>query len=157
MKERGLSPVVATVLLVAMVVVIALIIFMWFRGMSEETITKFDSETNVKTVCNDVYFEASYSGDTLYISNSGSVPIFDLEMKVYGAGSHETLDLRKDYETQWPEAGLDQGRTFTGDVSGDVDGSEEKIVLVPVLLGESDEGKKTYVCNEKEHGVSVSL
>jgi flagellin-like protein len=150
-KEKGLSPVVATVLLVAMVIIIALIVFFWFRGMTEETITKFDGE-NVRLVCNDVYFEASYSGNTLYVSNSGSVPIFDMEMKVYGEGSHTSEDLR-DYSTFWPEAGLNQGGTFSDELSV----SGEEVVLIPVLMGESDEGKKTYVCDEKEHGVAVYL
>lgn len=149
--SRGLSPVVATVLLVAMVIIIALIIFFWFRGMTEETITKFDGE-NVKIVCNDVYFEASYSGNTLYVSNSGDVPIFDMEMKVYGDGSHTTEDLR-DYSGTWPEAGLNQGGTFSDTLA--VTGNQ--VVLVPVLMGESDEGKKTYACNEKDHGVAVYL
>jgi FlaG/FlaF family flagellin (archaellin) len=151
-RGKGLSPVVATTLLVAMVVIIALIIFFWFRGMTEETITKFDGE-NVKMVCNDVYFEASYSGNTLYVSNSGNVPIFDMEMRVYGDGSHSTEDLRETYSTTWPEAGLNQGGTFTDVVS--VTGNS--IVLVPVLMGDSNSGRKTYVCDEKQHGVSVSV
>jgi len=149
-KRKGLSPVVATVLLVAMVIIIALIIFFWFRGMTEETITKFDGE-NVKIVCDDVYFEASYSGNTLYVSNSGDVPIFDMEMKVYGDGSHTTEDLR-DYSLSWPEAGLNQGGTFSDNTLSV--GSDE-IVLVPVLMGESESGKKTYTCDEEEHGVAV--
>jgi len=41
-KKKGVSPVIATVLLIAMVVVIALIIFLWFRGLTKEAITKFD-------------------------------------------------------------------------------------------------------------------
>jgi len=44
--KKGLSPVIATMLLIAIVVVIGLIIFLWFRGMTEEAITKFDG-TNI--------------------------------------------------------------------------------------------------------------
>ncbi|MAG78897.1 hypothetical protein CMI40_00795, partial [Candidatus Pacearchaeota archaeon] len=41
-NKKGVSPVIATVLLVAIVVIIGLIIFQWFRGMTQESIIKFD-------------------------------------------------------------------------------------------------------------------
>lgn len=148
-KEKGLQPVVATVLLVVMVIVIGLIVFLWFRGMQEETITKFGGE-NVKLVCDDVYFEADYSGTTLYLSNSGNVPIFGMELKAYAPGSHTTENLRE-FSDVWPDAGLNQGGTFSDDISITAD----ELVLIPVLIGETDSGKKTYVCDESQHGVSL--
>ena len=151
-KDKGLQPVVATVLLVVMVLIIALIVFLWFRGLTEETITKFGGE-NVKMVCDDVYFEADYSGTTLYLSNSGNIPIFGMELKAYKTGSHTSEDLRKLSEDIWPSAGLNQGGTFSDDISVDAD----ELVLVPVLIGESENGKKTYVCDEAQHGVSLKI
>lgn len=151
-KEKGLQPVVATILLVVMVIVIGLIIFLWFRGMTEETITKF-GDKNVKLVCDDVYFEADYSGNTLYVANSGSVPIFGMELKAYKPGSHTSKNLR-DFSNLWPDAGLNQGGTFS-DNNLNIDADE--IVLVPVLIGETDSGKKTYVCDETQHGVSLRI
>jgi len=150
-KEKGLQPVVATILLVVMVIVIGLIVFLWFRGMQEETITKFGGE-NVKLVCDDVYFEADYSGTTLYLSNSGNVPIFGMELKAYSPGSHTTENLR-DFSEVWPDAGLNQGGTFSDDIIIEAD----ELVLVPVLIGETDSGKKTYVCDESQHGVSLKI
>jgi flagellin-like protein len=149
-KEKGLQPVVATILLIVMVIIIALIVFLWFRSMKEETITKFGGE-NVKLVCNDVYFEADYYAGTLYLSNSGSVPIFGMELKEYKPGSHTTKDLRE--LGVWPDAGLNQGGTFSDNVPVDA----EEIVLVPVLIGETENGKKTYVCDEKQHGVLLRI
>ncbi|MEX2017326.1 MAG: archaellin/type IV pilin N-terminal domain-containing protein, partial [Candidatus Pacearchaeota archaeon] len=91
MKERinrkGVSPVIATVLLVTMVVVIALIIFLWFRNINEEAVTKFEG-TNVKVVCRDVEFESSYSAGTVYVLNSGSVPMYSMKMRIYEGGSY---------------------------------------------------------------------
>ncbi len=150
-KERGLQPVVATILLVVMVIIIGLIVFLWFRGMTEETITKFGGE-NVRLVCDDVYFEADYSGTTLYLSNSGTIPIFSMEIKAYKPGSHTSENLR-DFSNSWPQAGLNQGGTFSDDIS--IDG--EELVLVPVLIGETDSGKKTYICDESQHGVSLRV
>lgn len=151
-KERGLQPVVATILLIAMVIIIALIVFLWFRGMKEETIVKF-GDTNVKLVCGDVYFEADYYDGNLYLSNSGTVPIFGMELKEYKIGSHITKDLRE--LSDWPEAGLNQGGTFSGSVS--IDSGVNELVLVPVLIGETESGKKTYVCDEKQHGLSLKV
>ncbi len=149
MKKRGLSPVIATILLIAMVIVIGLIIFLWFRSLTEETITKF-GDTNIKLVCNDVYFESQYNNGDLYISNTGNVPIFGMKIVIYGDGSHETKDLKD--MANWPEAGLNQGGTFSGNILGYTSGAE-KIVLVPVLIGSSDTGERTFMCDEGQHGV----
>src|SRR3989344_4073857 len=75
-SKRSVSPVIATILLIALVIIIALIVFQWMKGFTKEAITKFDG-TNIELVCNDVQFEASYSNGNLVISNIGNVPIYD--------------------------------------------------------------------------------
>ncbi|MBU2562121.1 MAG: hypothetical protein KKF68_00470 [Nanoarchaeota archaeon] len=151
--KRGISPVIATVLLIAIVVVIAVIIFLWFNEMSREAITKFSGK-NIELVCDDVDFDASYSNGELYISNLGNVPIFGMKIKISGEGSYETVNLG-DISNEWPSAGLDQGGTFSGDISSEVSGAEE-IVLIPVLIGTSNKGEKTYMCEER-HGYELLL
>jgi flagellin-like protein len=148
-KNKGLSPVIATVLLITIVIVIALIVFLWVRGMTEEAITKFDDKVNIKLVCEDVSFEASYTAGTgLYITNPGSVPIFDMDIKVVGEGNHETISLLGN-GYGWPTTGLNQGGVFSNETIA-FDGTE--IVLIPVLIGESESGRKTYVCDEAQYG-----
>jgi flagellin-like protein len=49
-NNKGVSPIVATVLLIAMVVVIALILFLWFRNMVKEEVVKFEEE-NIEMTC----------------------------------------------------------------------------------------------------------
>jgi flagellin-like protein len=151
-EKRSVSPVIATVLLVSMVVVIALIVFLWVRGISKEVITKFGG-VNVEVVCGDIEMTADYNNDELFISNDGNVPIFGMKVKVEGGGSHETLDLAEISSF----SGLDPGATFSsGDIGSEV-GNPEKITLIPVLLGSSDKGEKTYVCNEGQHGYEVAI
>lgn len=150
-KVKGLSPVIATVLLIVIVIVIALIVFIWIRGMVGDAVTKFDNK-NVQLVCDDVAFDASYTGGTLYIMNSGSVPIFGMNVKDIGAGSHSNMDLRNDSVT-WPKTGLNQGDVFSETIP--FDGSE--IVLIPVLLGESKKGRKTHICDEKQYGYKIII
>ncbi|OYT36799.1 hypothetical protein B6U91_00275 [Candidatus Pacearchaeota archaeon ex4484_71] len=139
-SKRGISPIVASMLLVAMVIVIGLIIFLWFRGMTEEAITKFDG-TNIKLVCEEVQFDASYSGDKVYVLNTGDVPIYKMKAMLFGDGSHTTKTL----VDGWPEDGLLQGDAY----SGTLPDSAEKIVLVPVLIGHSEKGNAAYTCDER--------
>jgi flagellin-like protein len=153
MGVKGLSPVIATVLLVTMTIVIALIVFLWVKGMTQEAITKF-GDKNIQLVCGEVSFEASYTQDTgLYITNPGNVPIFGMNVKVVGDGSHSTLDLREK-SANWPKTGLNQGGTFSDD---SLTFSGNQIVLIPVLIGESASGRKTYVCDENQYGYQINI
>ncbi|MAH03424.1 hypothetical protein CMI39_01415 [Candidatus Pacearchaeota archaeon] len=151
MKKKGVSPVIATVLLVAIVVVIGLIIFQWFRGMTQESIVKFDK--NIGLVCSDVNFDTRYSANTLYITNNGNVPIYNIRIKLSGEGHHETKDIT-DLSSSWPESGLNQGGAFSGEI--DI-GNSNKITLIPVLRGESELGEKNFVCDEKQHGYELII
>lgn len=151
--KKGVSPVIATTLLIAMVVVIGLIIFLWFRGFTQEAITKFGG-TNIELVCKDVIFDSSYSAGDLFLSNIGNVPIYSFELKVETPGSHETLYI-EDVTGSWPITGLNQGGTFSGSIGSSASGAE-KITLIPILRGTSDEGIKTYACDE-QYGEEIIL
>ncbi len=147
-NKRGLSPVIATVLLIAIVIVIGLIVFLWFRGITEEAITKFDNQ-NVKLVCEEVSLEASYSGGYIYIANTGNVPVYKIKAKITSDGSYSTEFLGDG--GSWPETGLNQGGTYSGLLTT----TGEEILLIPVLIGETSSGEKAYTCEER-HAISVS-
>jgi len=142
-KRRGVSPVIATSLLIAMTVVIGLIIFLWFRGFTQEAITKFGG-TNINLVCQDVSFDSDYSGGQLFIENTGNVPIYSFELKITGSGSHTTSDIKD--VADWPSAGLNLGGTFYGPVNL---GNANEITVIPVLRGTSKSGAKTHTCDEQ--------
>ena len=150
-ERKGVSPVIATVLLVAMVIVLALIVFLWFRGLTKEAITKFDG-TNVKLVCGDVRFESDYSGGKISLVNTGNVPIYSFQLKIEKPGSHETSDITD--LTDWPIEGLNQGGSFFGIVPIDFDA--EEIIVIPVLRGTSSSGARTHVCDE-QYGEEIVL
>ncbi|MFH1608358.1 MAG: archaellin/type IV pilin N-terminal domain-containing protein [archaeon] len=155
LDKRGISPVVATVLLIALVVAIALILFLWFRGLDQDVITKFGGR-NIELVCGDVAFEASYYSGTLYVSNLGNVPIFSMKMKTYGEGSYTTKDLSDpvEFSEDWPSVGLNQGdaaEVSIGSPGGD------KVTLIPVLIGSSDEGDRSHVCDENQYGYDILI
>lgn len=146
LKKRGLSPVVATMLLIVIVIIIGLIIFLWLRGMNQEAITKFDG-TNVKIICGEVSFDADYtnSDKMLYLVNTGNVPIYKMKVKKIWDGGHETITL----EDNWPEFGLTPGGTFSGSLGSETSGLE-KIFLIPVLIGHSKKGDLAHTCDEKD-------
>ena len=150
MKKKGVSPVIATVLLVGMVVALALIVFVWMSAFTKEAITKFDGE-NIELSCNKVEFQASYFGSQLSISNIGNVPIYDMRLKLVGRSGQTSKNL-KDLQ-DWPSFGLNPGGSFVGDVAG-VSGADDAI-LVPILLGESEKGKRVFSCDEELTGQSI--
>lgn len=148
LNKRGVSPVIATILLVAMVIVLALIVFLWFRGLTKEAITKFDGE-NIENVCDDVSFSSEYSYGTLILTNDGNVPIFGMDVKIAKAGSHETMNI-KELSTDWPSTGLRQGGVFmSGDLSSELSDATE-VVLIPILVGSSKNGERTHICTESQ-------
>ncbi|MEK6817223.1 MAG: archaellin/type IV pilin N-terminal domain-containing protein [Nanoarchaeota archaeon] len=143
-QNRSVSPVIATVLLIALVIIIALIVFQWMKGFTKEAVTKFDG-TNIELVCGDVQFDASYSAETLTISNLGNVPIYNFDIKAEYDGGHDTLDLKANNDFE----GLSQGGVFSGSVSFQNDPT--KITLIPILLGINKKGEqKTQACDEKD-------
>ena len=148
-SKKGVSPVIATVLLIAMVVVIGMIIFLWFRGLTQEAIIKF--EKNIELVCEEVQFESVYSLTTgeLSFQNFGNVPVYNFKIKVSEEGSYKTLDI-KEIDSGWPSVGLKQGGTFLStDLSAEFS-QAQKILIIPVLAGTSQGGEeKTYICDER--------
>ena len=54
MKQKALSQVVSTILLIALVVVMAGIIIFWSKGITGEAITIYGQ--NIELVCYDVFF-----------------------------------------------------------------------------------------------------
>lgn len=146
-NKRGVSPVIATVLLIAMVIVLGLIIFLWFKSFTKEAITKFDGE-NVELVCGDVAFSSSYSGGTLYISNDGAVPIYSLKAKVYTGGDSNPEAI------SGIDGKLNPGKAFSTAFNI---GTADKVILSPILLGATENGQKTFACDEKKYGREVIL
>ena len=144
-KKRGVSPIIATVLLVGMVIAIALIVFLWMRAFTQEAITKFDGE-NIQLSCGRVEFVASYSDNKISISNTGQVPIFDMRVKEITPAGYETKSI-KDYGDDWDIYGLSPA----GAVSVSASGISGDITLTPVLLGDTRDGRRTFVCEEREY------
>lgn len=153
-RKKGLSPVVTSVLLIALVIAITSVVFLWFKGIVEEDVTKFGK--NIKLVCEDVNFDATYSSGVLNIVNTGNTPIYMLNIKMVKGGSYETKEIIEiSGGEDWPDGGLNQGGSFSGSIGSEVVNLESMIIL-PVLIGTSGEGKKTFMCGE-QYGKEIDV
>jgi flagellin-like protein len=154
-SDKGLSPVIATVLLVGLVVVSGMIIFLWFQGFAGEAITKFGQ--NAELVCGQVAFRASYSNDKLSITNNGDVPIYKMKMRIVKPGEEKTLNV-EDLTDNWPISGLNQnGAILLEGVADDLTEANQ-IVLTPVLRGNSNKGgESSFACDESKYGQVQNL
>lgn len=151
MNKKGVSPVIATVLLISLVVVIALIVFFAIKGMQEEALVKFvggSSEgVNIKLVCQDVVFNAQYSGRILYLENTGNPTIFRIKMRIIGSGKEDTHSLGEGSGENWEYMnGLSKGQRTSVEVNV---GEANKILLIPVLIGSNEKGeRRSYTCED---------
>lgn len=154
-KKRGVSPVIATVLLIAMVIVIALIVFLWIQELGGESIKKFGNK-NIETVCKDVSFSADYSNGEVSITNNAEVPIANFKLKVVEVGSHYTLNMWDIGD--WPATGLGQGGSFISNIaSSKINSGATKLVLTPVLKGKSSKGESSYMCDEGAYSQEIII
>lgn len=133
-SKRGISPVIATVLLIVIVVVLALIIFLWAKGFFTENIQK--KGVSADQVCSELDMEVSYNSASgeLDVINKGNTPVYRLELEKLSGGS-----VNKQSVTE----GFSAGESKTVSVSG---GPYDKIEVFPVILGEVKTSKKAYVC-----------
>lgn len=149
-NKQGLSPTITTVLLVILVIIIIAIIFLWFRGMVEEGVTKFGK--NIQLVCGDVNFDASYSAGALTVTNNGNIPIYSVNVRIANGANFVTKSIA-DLSANWPKNGLNQGGIFSDSVNI---GNADKITVLPILIGKSTTGKKTFIC-EGQYGKEITL
>lgn len=154
-KERGkkaVSPVIATVLLVAIVIILIAIIFLWAVRFIPELILKNDGTKDkpIEQVCKDAVFEAQLKGAgnnfVLDIKNTGNIPISSLNVLKISKFKKDTEVIKVD---------LTKGEAKSVTITGL--GSYEKINAIPMLLGKVKNGKiKEYTCSE-DNGKEIEV
>ena len=141
MKKEAISPIIASVFLISLVMIVAVTIIFFNKGLLEEitggVITL--QNKNIALTCNDVIFESDYVDGKIYLKNPGNVLIYGMKLRVYSDKSFETQDIR-DLTLNWPEEGLKEGGVFSGNLI--FKESINKVILIPVLIGITDNGKE---------------
>lgn len=148
MNKRGLSPVVATALLIVLVLVLAMIIFLWARGFLKEKNVKFGEP--VENSCTDIVFDAEASAGVLSVINKGNVPIYQFEVYETDSGSR-TLIGKFGCAT---EKTINPGDSC--DIRSDDITSGETIFVAPVILGTVGETEQPYICIKSGEEINVS-
>ncbi|MAG24191.1 hypothetical protein CMI47_01300 [Candidatus Pacearchaeota archaeon] len=156
MKKRGLSPIIATVLLISLGIILALIIFLWARGVVAESVQKFgepieNSCGNVNFDAEAIYDDGSYTDAGIHIVNRGNVGLAGVVIKEKGAGS-----LKEINDGKYTGVAIKTGETKRVGVAKSKLDSDDEIVVVPILIGESDEFKQIYVCGD-EFGKEITV
>ena len=125
-NKRGLSPVIASVLMILLVLVLASIIFLWARGFITEQIEKFGKP--VEELCSSVSFEVERVGEELEVINRGNVDIRHLDIKLFQGGNSEINKFNLQVD-----AGKAVKKPITLTMS---DGSEpDRVIAYPALVG----------------------
>jgi flagellin-like protein len=153
MTKKALSPVVASVLLVALVLILAVIIFLWARAFLPEKLQKDlgGGAAPIEDACKEVQFTAQYDSGNIYILNEGNVPLHGVEIGIKkGFGSLEFTDFTGGVNI------VKIGETTTFDLSNITISTGNEIVIVPVLLGESAKTseRKAFICDQ-QYGKSI--
>jgi flagellin-like protein len=164
-KKKGVSPVIATVILIAIVVIIAVIIFLWARGFLSEASQKNDRAVSVS--CEGVTFESQIiknaancvgiggigsgvGSSALDVNNIGNVPIYGFKVLEWdeGLGSLVVEEVLEGTLTIGTSDSFCLGRTVE---------NEDAFRVVPKLLAEDSDGRKVvYTCPEKD-GITISF
>jgi len=126
-NRRGLSPVIASVLMILLVLVLAGIIFFWARGFIGEQIEKFGKP--VEQACSSISFKVERVGDDkLEILNDGNVDIFSFNIKMIKGGDSETSRFA------FPvEAGKAVENSVT--LTMEDDSYPDEVIIYPALVG----------------------
>jgi len=118
-NKRGVSPVVATVLLIAIVIVIITIIFLWGRSVIQENVQKQGKPA--EQACSEMNLRVSCNDGVLSITNLGNLPLYSVDVKINSE-----------------EIGLDDPG---------ITGCPEDYEVIPVILGTAESAKKAYRCS----------
>ncbi len=144
-EKRALSPVIASVLMILLVIVLASIIFLWTKGFVEERIEKFGKP--IEETCASVNFEVSRQGNELEITNRGNIDIRHLDIKMFKGGDSEInkFDMAVD-------AGDSARKNILLEMSS---GKPDKIIVYPALVGNTPGKGKNNIFTCMNAGVTL--
>ena len=139
--RRGLSPVMATLLLVLVALIAFAAIFFWMNAVSVEEVEKLGAP--IEDSCGKVSFTADLTGSSITLKNNGEIPIYALNLEIIKDGDRIVRFLRPKDGFSYP------GETDILEAPvNDLSGAVESASAVPVLLGTGSRtmNTKAYPC-----------
>ena len=149
--KKGITPIVATVLLISLVVVLGLIIFMWARSFFPESVQK--SGMLIEESCGDVDLGIDYSNRIISVNNKANVPIYGVDVYKKSFGSVEEIA-----SLTGPNYALKTGERKDFSISDEIElNTGDEILITPVLLGEEESGNRKAVSCGSDYSQSVII
>ncbi len=161
-SKKGLSPVVATALLILIGVALAAIIFLWARSFVAEKLQKDvgGGAEAIELLCDDLRFdaEAVLSGGQgeldVSIVNRGNIPIYGAEARKESIGASKIVGIGVS------ELGIKSGEDYVLKIIPQINVQKgDSVTIVPVLLGtpgENSEDRKSYTC-DLQYGIEAQV
>ena len=149
-SRKGISPLIATVILIGIAIALFGVVFFWLSGLVSEQVQKFDKPIDIQ--CESLVFSVRVADNNVYINNQGNIPIAGIIVTAKING--KTLTSK----AKMPVDGVvAAGETDVIDVSGigfDISSAQTK-TIIPILQGKTEKTGKTqrYICKTK--GVSI--
>ena len=159
-NKRGLSPVVATSLLIGIGVILVVIIIIWAISFVGEEIVKGEGDNReaIKNWCDEtgISVDVVKGEGKIVIQNTANVPIFGVEIKKKGAGSVDSLGsiIFQDDGTT-----ISSGQTKEKILPAEIDNEisvDDQLLVIPVLVGLLKDQPTAYTCDDK-NGVDVTV
>ena len=138
MNKKGISPFIATVLLIGMVTVIGVFLLSFYSAFSDNQTGEIEDQTYITRLCiektglnlgNSCYVQTLISIITLDIENEGAYPVSSINFTFYSgtniAGTYELTDEISKYGHRVIGNGIDEGI--------ELDSLPEKIAYIKYL------------------------
>jgi flagellin-like protein len=151
--KKAVSPLISTVLLIMIVIVLAIIILLWARGFIQEAVTKEigGSKKRVNEYCLDIQLAELINEDESFgIENRGNVPLYGFKLKTSKGGSSDI--------TRFDDGDhiLNPGHTLIIEDVGPYY-SYDSIKIIPILLGETNDGNSQPFDCPEENGFDLKI
>jgi hypothetical protein len=146
MKTKGVSTIIAVVLLIAITTILAISIFLFSKSFIPEPILL--SERAAELSCPEVNLNADVFGNNLEISTN--LPLAGILVK------HQSIGKTNVYEIKTK---LTQGSSTVIDLleNSILTNPGESLLIIPILQGETSDGIPTpYTCDDN-HGTKILI
>jgi flagellin-like protein len=151
--KRGISPVVASVLLIFLVIILAAIVFLWARGFLDEQLEKGGEsvENQCRSVVLDARLSANYEGmlkAEIEFSNDGDVDVYGASIKEIGGDGNDDVEFYL--------LNLGKNSAMRLEISLGSSSAEE-LVVSPVLLAGVVGGNenKEFTCPDNSQRITL--
>src|SRR3989344_2602398 len=126
MNKKGITPIIATILLIAIVVIVVAIIFVWSKNFVKESVQK--KGLPAEQVCSQIKLQKSCNDGIMTLTNIGNVPVYQFDVKKNFAGITAL---------QHSDDSIGVGES----VEFDVGECPENYKIIPAIVGDVSGGK----------------